>query len=354
MSLHLITAAAGNTGYPTALELLRKGEQVRALVRRTSPRSEELRARGAEVVLGSMDDIDDVRSALGGVQRAYFCPPLLPGLLDKAAIFAEAAHDADLEYFVAMSQWLAEPAHPSIHTRHTWLADTLLRRTGIDATLINPGWFADNYLAGPDLITQFGMLPLPLGSGLNAPPSNEDIGAVVSTLLIDPTGHEGLTLRPTGPAVLSPEEIAEALGRVVGNRVRYVDIPIGTFRWVSRSLGMPDYTAAQVVHYFADYQLNSFGHGAPTTVVADLTGRPAEDFETVARRYLTSAATRRTSGTRLRALGRMTRGMLRGPADLGTVARVRDFEISHRRLAADSDRWLATHADPAQAVGALG
>lgn len=354
MALHLITAAAGNTGFPTALELLLKGEQVRALVRRTSLRSEELRARGAEVVLGSMDDIDDVRSALAGVQRAYFCPPLLPGLLDKAAIFAEAAHDADLEYFVAMSQWLAEPAHPSIHTRHTWLADTLLRRTGIDGTLINPGWFADNYLAGPDLITQFGMLPLPLGSGLNAPPSNEDIGAVVATLLLDPAGHEGLTLRPTGPTLLSPEEIAEAMGRVVGHRVRYLDIPIGMFRWASRSLGLPDYTAAQVVHYFADYQLNSFGQGAPTTVVADLTGRPAEDFETIARRYLTPAATRRSMGTRLRALASMTRGMLRGPADLDTIARVRDFEIPRPRLAANSPGWLATHTDPVQAVGSHG
>lgn len=108
------------------------------------------------------------------------------------------------------------------------------------------------------------------------------------------------------------------------------------------------------MHYFADYQLNSFGQGAPTTVVTDLAGRPAEDFETFARRYFTPAARRRTIDTRLRALVGMTRGMLRGPADLGAVARVGDFEISHRRLAAYSDGWLATHADPVQAIGSLG
>lgn len=235
------------------------------MTRRPGSRSERLRAAGAEIVTGSMDDIAEVRRALAGVRRAYFCPPFLPGLLDKAAIFATAAEEAGVEFVTMMSQWLADPAHPSIHTREAWLAESVLRRMdGPGAAFVNPGWFADNYLAAPYLITQFGLLPLPLGQGRNAPPSNEDIARVVAAMLADPADHIGQTYRPTGPEHLSPNQIAAAFARATGRKVRYVDAPTGLFGLIGRSLDLPDYTTIQVLHYLADYQRNSFAAGAIT------------------------------------------------------------------------------------------
>ncbi len=350
--LILVTAAAGNTGFPTAQRLLDKGFGVRALVRRPSARAEALRAAGAELVQGSLDDAGDVQAALVGVQRAYFCPPLLPGLLDKAALFAAVAEEQRLEFVVAMSQWLADPGHPSIHTRQAWLSETVLRQMPNVATaVVNPGWFADNYLAGPELITQFGLLPLPLGDGLNAPPSNEDIGAVVAGMLARPDSYIGARLRPTGPTLLSPQQIVAAIGKAIGRTVRYVNTPISMFARVSRGLGLPDYTAAQVLHYFADYQRNAFADGAPSTVVADVTGRPAEDLATIAARYLAPYA-RRTVTTRLGATGRLLRGMLRGSADLDVIARTSDFDMPHASLAADSPSWKASHRQPGRTATA--
>jgi NAD(P)H dehydrogenase (quinone) len=339
----LVTAAVGNTGYPTALRLLDQGERVRVLIRRSSARSETLRRHGAEIVLGSLDDIGDVRAALDDVQRAYFCAPLLPGLLDKAVIFASAADDAGVEFVVALSQWLADPTHPSIHTRQAWLAEQVLRRAAVDVCVVNPGWFADNYLASTDLITQLGLLPLPLGEGLNAPPSNEDIGAVVAAVLRAPAAHVDRAYRPTGPALLDPQQIAATFATVTGHPVRYVNAPLGTFARVSRGLGLPDYTTAQVLHYFADYQRNAFGIGGPTDVVPELTGRPAESLETIARRYFTPAVSRRTLSTRVAASGRLLRGLLRGSADTRVISRTDDYAIPHLRLAAESDTWRLTH-----------
>lgn len=345
----LITAATGNTGFPAAVQLLESGYRVRALVRRPNRRSEQLRAAGAEIVTGSMDDIADVRRALAGVRRAYFCPPLLPGLLDKAAIFAAAAEEARLEFAVMMSQWLADPGHPSIHTRQAALAEGVLRRMdGTGAAFVNPGWFADNYLASPDLITQFGVLPMPLGQGRNAPPSNEDIARVVAAMLADPADHAGRTYRPTGPELLSPEQITAAFARVTGRRVRYVNAPIGLFGKIGRSLDLADYTIAQVLHYFADYQRDAFAIGAPTDVVAEIGGRPAEDLETIARRYLApNGRPRRTPGTLLAAMAGLTRGMLRGVPNLGVIARTSDFALPNAALAAGSPAWRETH-DPAR------
>jgi len=85
----LVTGATGKTGGATTALLLQRGCPVRALVHRDDPRAERLRAAGAGVRIGSLEDPIAVREAMRDVQRAYFCPPLEPGPLRRAAIFAE-------------------------------------------------------------------------------------------------------------------------------------------------------------------------------------------------------------------------------------------------------------------------
>ncbi len=93
----LVTPAAGKTGFAAATQLLEKGYPVRALVRDSSHRSELLRRSGAEIFVGNMLDIRDLRKALNGVQRAYYCPPFTPNNLHTNMIFATAANEARLE-----------------------------------------------------------------------------------------------------------------------------------------------------------------------------------------------------------------------------------------------------------------
>ena len=70
----LVTSAAGRNGSAAVLELLRKGFPVRAFVRRDDARSERLRKAGAEIFVGDLFDLSDLRSALVDVQRTYHCP----------------------------------------------------------------------------------------------------------------------------------------------------------------------------------------------------------------------------------------------------------------------------------------
>src|SRR5262249_8403726 len=62
----------------------------------------------------------------------------------------------------------------------------------------------------------------PFGEGLNAPPSNEDIGRVATAVLANPEGRIGKTFRPTGPTLISPHDAAAAMGKALGRAVRYV------------------------------------------------------------------------------------------------------------------------------------
>ena len=92
----LVTSGAGNTGRPVTEELLRRGLPVRAMVRREDERAERLRALGAEVVVGNLFDVRDLRRAVDGVQRAYFVAPHGANGLHASMSFAVAAEDAKL------------------------------------------------------------------------------------------------------------------------------------------------------------------------------------------------------------------------------------------------------------------
>ena len=122
----LVLTAAGRTGMSIVLQLLSEGFPVTAFVRKEDSRSERLKAKGADIVVGSLTDINDMRKAMAGARRAYFCVPPAEGNLKAAAIFTAVAAEQKVESVVAMSQWLSNPNHPAVHTREVWLADRLL------------------------------------------------------------------------------------------------------------------------------------------------------------------------------------------------------------------------------------
>ncbi|HXX46764.1 MAG TPA: NmrA family NAD(P)-binding protein [Myxococcota bacterium] len=342
----LVSAAAGKTGSATAKLLLEKGYPVRALVRRADARSEQLRALGAEIAVGSLEDIADLRASLAGVQRAYFCPPLEPGTLRRASLFAAAAQDAKLEAVVVLSQWLADPLHPAVHAREKWLTQRVFEWIpGVDVTTVNPGFFADNYMVALEPIAQFGLMAMPLGGGLNAPPSNEDIARVVVGALTDPARHAGEVYRPTGPRLLAPDEIAAAIGRALGRPVRYQNAPMRLFLKVAKSLGVSDFVIEELHWFLLDYQRNSFGVGAPTDAVLEVGGAPPESFEEIARRYVAASPfAARTLGSRLGAVGNLLKGLLTPAPDPESIARRLEIpRPAHTALAADSSDWNRSH-----------
>src|SRR5215472_16949437 len=96
----IVTGATGKTGGIVASELLKAGYPVRAMVRREDSRSSRLKAQGAELAVADMSDVERVADALKDVQRAYYCPPFDPYMIQGAVAFAVAAREARLEHIV--------------------------------------------------------------------------------------------------------------------------------------------------------------------------------------------------------------------------------------------------------------
>lgn len=325
----LVTGATGKTGRATVTALLEKGYPVKAMAHRHDERSESLKKQGAEVFIGNMADHAHISAAMEGVQRAYFVAPWTPDQLHIAMTFAVAAAESNIEHIVAVTQWLSDPQHPAVSTREAYLSDQILAMLPNSSfTKINPGWFADNYMppALIGVISQLGVFPFPLGTGKTAPVSNEDIGRVAAEALMRPEKHAGKTYRPTGPQLLAPEDIADAFSRVTGRPVKYQDIPMKMFLKALKYMDMPAHMQSQLRHYISDYQLGSFERDAPNDIVEAITGQPAEDFETIARRYFKAAPiTEKCLSNKLRALkGFLTLAMKR-PLDLESFEKQQNY-----------------------------
>ena len=86
-----ITGATGKTAFFTAKTLLGKGYPVKAMARRESDTTQELKTLGAEIIYADFLDLASLEKALKGVERAYFVYPPEDRLLEATANFIVAA-----------------------------------------------------------------------------------------------------------------------------------------------------------------------------------------------------------------------------------------------------------------------
>jgi hypothetical protein len=266
-------------------------------------------------------------------------------MIQSAAAFAVAAREARLEAVVGLSQWLAAADHPSLATRQNWLVDHLFAMLpGAAHVIINPGFFADNYLRLVPFAAQLGLFPMPIGTSRNAPPSNEDIASVAVGALTRPDRHAGRSYRPTGPELLSAAEMTAILQRVLQRRVLHMEIPLWMFIKAGRALGLSTFELTNVRRYIEEHRKGAFEIGAPTDHVLEVTGRAPESFETIARRYVARPDALRTRANRWRAIRDFARIGFTRVQDLDRYEREQQFPpLAHARLAAESNEWRMEH-----------
>ena len=171
-------------------------------------------------------------------------------------------------------------------------------------------------------------------------------------MLANPASYAGRTLRPTGPKVLSPDEIAAAVGNALGREIRYLEASEAMFVKPMNALGLADpFVLSQAVHYLREYRRGTFELGYTTDVVMEVTGQPAEDFETIARRYAAAdSSTQRSLPNLLRALGQMAKVVASRPLNLERWQREHAIPIIKGEDCADAEDWKRTHS-PTNAFG---
>jgi len=270
----LVTGATGETGRYTVDRLLARGFAVRALAHRDDERAAQLRAAGAEVVVGDLLEHDDVLRAVDGARAAYFCYPVRPGLIQATAYFADAALRAGLEVLVNMSQISAREDSKSDAARDHWIAERLFDRAGVPVVHLRPTLFAQWFLYrhAKASIVERGEIDLPYGDGRHAPIAAEDQARFIAAVLADPQPHLGSTYTLHGPIELSQAQIAEAIGEALGREVRYAPSSIDAYRARLEQAGLPAFLIQHFCAIAVDYRNGIFA-GADT-VIARVSGTP--------------------------------------------------------------------------------
>jgi uncharacterized protein YbjT (DUF2867 family) len=345
----LVTGATGKTGSVVVSQLRARNYPVRALVRAVDARSKQLEALGAEVVVADMYDPDQLFDAIRGTQRAYFVPLINPFMIQSATAFAVAAREVKLEHIVQMSQWTSHRAHPTAMTQQTWLVDKLFAQIpGVAHTIFNPGMFAYNFLTTIDFAALLGIYPIISGDGRAAPISDEDMGRTAAVLLAEgPDKHSGNRYRPTGPQLLSGREMAGIVAKAVGHKVLPINLPFWMLGKVAQQRGIDPYLISVLRYYMEDMKRGTFSfEGGVTNVVEELTGTPAESFETTARRYAALPFAKQTFGNRLKAFINFNMTPFYPGYNFDKWDRMKGFPIPrHPSLSIDDEQWRTEHAE---------
>jgi uncharacterized protein YbjT (DUF2867 family) len=283
----VLIAGAGGVGRTVLDQLRAQNVPVRAMVRRDDDRAAELRALGAEVVLGDLTRPESVAAALEGVGRMYFAMPVSPDHLLAATVVATVAREhGQLAGLVGMSQltvsqMTATSTAESHQQRLHWLAEQVLNWSALPVVHIRPTSFLDNPLfttLAARSIRENGTIALPFGTGRTSPVAVDDVARVVATVLRDPAPHIGHVYELTGPRTVDMTEMAEEFSRALGRPVSYVDVPLEWWRAeVLAKAGLPPHTEQHIATMARLHRENRYDRASDD--VERVTGVPPQTIE---------------------------------------------------------------------------
>jgi NAD(P)H dehydrogenase (quinone) len=252
----LITGAAGETGGAAVRESLQRGMEVRAMVRRKDERSTALEKLGAEVVLGDLHQIDEIRQAMEGSDAAYLVYSQTPGVIEATVNSAQAAKEAGVSAVVNLSQRSASRTSTSWSCRDTWISEQVLNWSGLAVTHLRPTYFLE-WLLYPfqlPLLVEKGILRLPVGKARHAAIATADQGRVIAAILQSPEAHAGQTYPLFGLVEMDHDQMAAELSEALGRRIVFQDIGINEYCRYLESLGVSAYRVQHLGGAMLDYQ----------------------------------------------------------------------------------------------------
>ena len=224
----LVTGATGKTGSATAKSLSDMGEKFRVLIRNEA-KKQELESLGAEVVIGSIENVEAVEQSMDGIDTVLILLPNSEGQLKLEKQLVDSAKQSGAKKIVKMSSIEATPDAKSPIPKLHLESEEYIKQSGLSWTMVKPNFYMQNLLASAGTIKDQGKIFLPMGEGKTGMIDTTDVGKVLAKVLSE-DGHESMNHEITGPEILSFYEVAEIFSQVLGTEVDYVDVPLAAYK----------------------------------------------------------------------------------------------------------------------------
>ncbi|MBY3172350.1 SDR family oxidoreductase [Rhizobium laguerreae] len=218
----LVTGATGNVGRQVVEHLVKRGADVRALVR--DPSKAEFPA-GVSVVQGEFLDVDSLRNAMSGVSTLFLLSAVVPDEFTQALIALNVARSAGVERIVYLSVIHADVYVNVPHFAGKFGVERMIEQMGFKATILRPAYFIQNDLMVKDVITGYGAYPMPVGAKGLAMIDVRDIAEIAALELLrreeaaEPLALDRINL--VGPETLTGADIAAIWSDVLARPIAY-------------------------------------------------------------------------------------------------------------------------------------
>ncbi len=239
----LVTGATGTVGRQVVDHLVKRGADVRALVR--DPAKAGLPA-GVAVVQGDLLDVDALRSAFSGVSTLFLLNAVVPDEFTQALIALNLARAAGIERIVYLSVIHGDRYVNVPHFAGKRAVERMIEQMGLGAAILRPAYFMNNDVTIKDVILGYGVYPMPIGSKGIAMVDAGDIAEVAAIELLRREQSEiALPLERiniVGPETLTGADVAAIWSDILGRPIAYPGEDLDGFEQSLRQV-MPPWMA---------------------------------------------------------------------------------------------------------------
>jgi len=272
MSL-IITGATGQLGRLVVESLLTRGTNASDIVAtgRSIDRLADLAARGVAVAELDYSRPETVAAVVKSGDTLLLVSASEPG--NRAALHAaviEAAKSAGVARIVYTSAPAATTSALVLAPDHKATEESLVA-SGVPFTILRNGWYTENYAGEVEKGRENGAIVASVGDGRIASASRKDY-ADAAAVVLTTEGHEGAVYELSGDVAWDFDELAAAIGTIVGREVAYTRLSPEEHAAMLSSFGLDAGTVGFVVGLDANIR-DGLLSGTPGDL-ARLIGRP--------------------------------------------------------------------------------
>jgi uncharacterized protein YbjT (DUF2867 family) len=271
--MFVVVGATGNTGSMVADTLLNQKQPVRIVVR-SSDKGVAWKAKGAEIVVASLDDVSSLTKAFEGANGVYLLVPpnyaATAWLADQRTRMdraAEAVQKSAIGHVVFLSSVGAHIPEGTGPIRAARYGEQALGAAAKNLTILRPCYFMDNWAPVLGAAKAQGVLPTFIAPQAMVPMiSTKDIGRVGAEQLM--AGGKGTQIvELAGPEEYSPNQVAVALGQILGEPVTAQHAPLSAVMPTFKSFGFSDEAAKLFEEMYTSYSTGAIGYEHPASVI---------------------------------------------------------------------------------------
>ena len=240
----LVIGATGTVGGHVVEHLVKRGANVRALVRDTAKAK---LPPSVTAVQGDLLDVDAMRNALSGVSTLFLLNAVVPDEVTQALIALNLAREAGIERIVYLSVIHSDLYVNVPHFAGKFGVERMIEEMGFNATVLRPAYFMNNDVMVKDVVRDYGVYPMPIGTKGLAMIDAADLGEIAALELIRREQAEKALpfdrINLVGPETLTGPDIAAIWSDVLGRHISYGGDDTAAFEQNLRQKHVPAWMA---------------------------------------------------------------------------------------------------------------